>query len=50
MQRVEYLIPEYMKSYEVSYSEAIDLMQTDLETARGDEELKEDSEYEANKS
>jgi len=47
MQRVEYLIAEYMKTYEVSYSEAINLMQTDLETARDDEELKEDTESDA---
>ena len=45
--RVEDLISEYMKAYETSYLEAISLMQTDLETARGDEELREDSEHDA---
>ena len=45
--RVEHLISEYMKRYEMSYSEAIDLMQSDLETARTDEELKADTEEDA---
>lgn len=47
MERVEYLIPVYMKHYELGYREAIELMQTDLETAKDNEELKEDSEHDA---
>jgi len=50
MKRVEDLISEYMRYYEVGFIEAINLMMTDLETAKGDEELKEDSEHDASKS
>jgi len=50
MDRVEYLIPEYMRAYDVDYIAAINIMMTDLETAKDNEELKEDSEHDAEKS
>ena len=49
MDRVEDLISEYMKHYEVDYREAIAMMMTDLETAKDNEELEEDAEYDASK-
>jgi len=47
--RVEYLISDYMKHYEIGYIEAINIMMTDLETAKTNEELKADSEDDAKK-
>ncbi len=47
MERVEYLISEYMKHYEVEYKEAIEMMIEDLEKAKDDKQQREDSEEEA---
>ena len=44
MDRVEYLISEYMRYYQTDYTDAIDRMIADLETAKDNKELQSDSE------
>jgi len=46
-ERVEHLIGQYMKRYELRYWAAIDMMIEDLERAKHDAELKTDSEEDA---
>ena len=46
-EQVEFLISDYMRRYELGYMEAIDMMIEDLERAKDDKELKEDSESDA---
>jgi len=43
LERVEYLIENYMKDYEVGFDEAIDMMIEDLNQARENDELRKDS-------
>ena len=43
LERVEYLIENYMKNYEVGFDEAIDMMIEDLNQARENDELRKDS-------